>query len=411
MAWYSPILWYDPIMFQRILDLSAILSRKSLFLFGPRQTGKTTYIKSRFPDAMYVDLLDTRVQHQLLVSPHRLSEIIAARRAMRSSDASEPMLIVIDEIQKVPALLDEVHRHIESHDHARFVLTGSSARKLLRSGVNLLGGRAKRVRFHPIRTPERTGTDVSWRTALQWGGLPSILLSDDRRSDLLDYVGLYLQEEIRNEALARSLATFSRFLDVAATTNTEQVVYQSIASDVGVSAPTVVSYYEILEDTLVGERLMPYRRGIKRKSVAAPKFYFFDTGVFHALMRRWNVAPHSAEFGTALEQLVHNEIRAYLDITHREECSLFFWRTQSGIEVDFVVETESGELVAIEVKATRNVTPRHLKPLRRMAEEPEFTLRRRIVACTEPTPRLTDDGILILPIPEFLDMLWSGEMF
>ncbi len=398
-------------MFERTLDLRAILDSKSLFLFGPRQTGKTTYLKSRFPDAMYVDLLDTRVQQQLIVSPYRLPELIAAHRALHPSGAAGPLLVVVDEIQKVPALLDEVHRHIERHPDDRFVLTGSSARKLLRSGVNLLGGRARRVRFHPIRAPERTATDLTWRAALQWGGLPSILLSDDRRSDLMDYVGLYLQEEIRNEALTRSLATFSRFLSAAATTNAEQVVYQSLASDVGVSAPTIVSYYEILEDTLIGERLMPYRCGLKRKSVASPKFYFFDTGVFHALMNRWDVADHTLEFGTALEQLVHNELRAYLDTMHRQECSLFFWRTQSRIEVDFVVEIDGKELAAIEVKSTENVTSKHLKPLRAMAQEPNFSFRRRILVCTEPRPRLTEDGILILPIPDFLDLLWSGEMF
>jgi predicted AAA+ superfamily ATPase len=392
-------------VFDRILSLETTLAEKSVFLFGPRQTGKSTYLRQRFPDALFIDLLDTRLQLALVREPSRLHEMVEAERRLRGTTQ---LLVVIDEIQKAPLLLDEVHRHIESHPGDRFVLTGSSARKLRRGGVNLLAGRARRFRFSGIVHPERSSMNIPLEEALQWGGLPRVLLAQDKRGELRDYVDLYLREEIQAEGITRSLATFSRFLELAATTNTKQVAYRSLSNETGVSSQTISDYYQVLEDTLVGERLAPFRKGAKRKPVATPKFFFFDIGVTHHLLGRFEIQPHTSEFGETLEHFVYTELNAYLAY-RGDDMKLYFWRSQSNQEVDFVIELPDKRIYALEVKATASVARKHLQGLVRMGEDPDFRFAGKFLVALEPMARLIDD-ILILPLADFTQRLWSHRL-
>ncbi|OFZ78671.1 MAG: hypothetical protein A2583_07145 [Bdellovibrionales bacterium RIFOXYD1_FULL_53_11] len=392
-------------MFDRILDLSSTLKIKSLFLFGPRQTGKTTYLGKQFGNALNINLLHSQKQLELLGHPHRLREIIKTFKPANNQDGR---LIIIDEIQKIPALLDEVHLHIEEYKNDRFILTGSSARKLKKTGINLLGGRARMHRLEPIVHPERKKQDISWRKSLQWGGLPAVLLSENPANELYDYIDVYLNEEIKAEALVRSLPAFSRFLEIAAANNAEQVVYDAIASDVGgISAVTIKEYFQVLEDTLVGSRLHAFQKTVKRKPVSSPKFYFFDTGIANTLLKRNDIMEKTPEYGQALEHLVYCELRAFVSYRIPKRYELFFWRTQSRHEVDFILLNPDQEITAIEVKAASNVTDRHLAGLRAIKQETGIKIIHSIIVCNESSPRTTEDGIQILPVEQFLDFLWS----
>ncbi len=395
-------------MFERILNINPILQRKSLFLLGPRQTGKSTFLKKYFPNNLYINLLNTELHQDLLKRPHHIKEIINAYK--HQHDSNSGTTIIIDEIQKIPELLDEIHDHIQNNEQDRFILTGSSARKIKKAGINLLGGRAKMQQFFSLIAPERKTKSVSWQEALQWGGIPSILLSSNKRSDLLDYINIYINEEVKAEGLVRNLPSFSKFLDIAATTNTEQIVYESIASDVSVSAVTVKEYYQILEDTLIGHRLYPFSKSIKRKSVVSPKFYFFDTGVANALLRHFELKTDTPEYGHALEHFIYCELQAFISY-NEPEGQLFFWRTHTKSEVDFIFQDKNHNLFAIEVKATENVTDKHLKGIRAFAEEKQLPIKHKIVVCLEPMTRQTTDKILITPVKNFLENLWIGKLF
>ncbi len=377
--------------YQRILDLGTLLKHRSLFLFGPRQTGKTTYLHDRYPNARFVDLLDARTFRELSARPELL----------RLSLKPDETLIVIDEIQKLPALLDEVHLLIERHKSLRFILTGSSARKLYQKSTNLLAGRALTVRMHPLVSPEVEFHELDKR--LQFGGLPSVLTSPIPHEDLAAYVGTYLKEEIQAEGLARRIELFSRFLEVAALSNSELLNFTQIASDAAVPSRTVQNYYRILEDTLLGYQLSPFRKTPNRKAVATAKFYFFDVGVAHALVGREVVRPRTSEYGRALEHLIFLELRAYLDYT-RNRAPLSFWRTHTKHEVDFLV----GDAVAIEVKAKERVGEQDLRGVRALAEE--LSLSRQIVVSNEMWRRTTVDQIEIFPVEEFLRELWNGNV-
>lgn len=378
-------------LYQRVLDLKTLLSHRSLFLFGPRQTGKTTYLREHYPTARFVDLLDARTFRELSARPELL------RLSLTPGDT----LVVIDEIQKLPALLDEVHLLIERDKALRFILTGSSARKLYQKSTNLLAGRALTVHLHPLVSPEVEFRDLD--TRLQRGSLPAVLGSPIPHEDLAAYVGTYLKEEIQAEGIARRIEAFSRFLEVAALSNGELVNFAQIASDAAVPSRTVQNYYRILEDTLLGYQLPPFRQTLTRKAVATPKFYFFDVGVAHALVRRENVQPRTGEYGKALEHLIFLELRAYLDYT-RNRAILSFWRTHAQQEVDFLV----GSALAIEVKAKEHVTERDLRGMRALASD--LPAVRKIVVCNELWRHTTDDQIEILPVEEFLRELWSGTV-
>lgn len=404
--------------FLRILDFSKVLQRKSVFLFGPRQVGKSTYLREKFKTALYINLLNLNTQRELMANPERLREMITEYRknilqskSKKSNNGTvTSAVIIIDEIQKMPILLDEIHNHIENFKEDRFILTGSSARKLKKHGVNLLGGRAHQINFSAIVYPERNDAGITWKKVLQWGSLPSILLSEDPKEDLQDYVNLYLKEEIKEESLVRSLASFSSFLDMAATVNGQQLVYESLSSDVGVSAVTIKEYFQILEDTLMAERLPAYRKGTRRKIHLTPKFYFFDTGVANTLLNRFNIKEKTPEFGVAFEQLIYIEIRSYINIYSRNNLSLFYLRTYDKQEIDFIVENQETKIWAIEAKGSSNVDDKQLKAIRSLEEE-GLKMQAKIVVTSGGVARTTKDGIDILPIDIFLQRLWSKKIF
>ncbi len=386
-------------MYRRFLDLPTLAAARSFFLLGPRQTGKSTLLRASFPDALFLDLLDAQTFRSLAASPVLIGDRARALKGRRR-------VVIVDEIQKMPELLDEIHRLMELDKTLRFILTGSSARKLRTRGRNLLGGRAGLVRMHPIVYPE-LGT-VSprrpWTDLLRWGGLPSVLDSETPKEDLQAYVGLYLQEEIRAEGLARSVPNFSRFLETAAAMNGEILNFTKIGNDAQLSPRTVRDYFQILQDTLIGDLLPPFQRTRSRKAVTTEKFYFFDVGVTNALVERWVVSPRTPEYGRVLEHLVEREVRASIDYL-RSDRHLFFWRSLSRMEVDFVVAEGQKPVVAIEVKASRSVSPQDLKGLRAFGED--WPRVRKIVVSLESHPRTTEDRIEILPVEQFLSRLWD----
>ena len=353
----------------RALDLAGLAKRKSLFLFGPRQTGKTALVRNALPGAKVYDLLDGDVFRTLSHRPSRLSEEL------------EPgdKLVVLDEIQKLPVMLDEVHRLIEQRN-IRFVLTGSSARKLRRGGTNLLGGRAPSRTLHPF-TYRELGTEFVLDRALDRGLLPSIYFSTNPREDLGAYVGNYLKEEI------------------AALCNGNMLNFSQVASDAQVPVSTVREYFHILEDTLVAQPLPAWTRTRTRKAIGTAKHYFFDIGVVRHLQHRTGLARRSPEFGEAFESYIFHELRSYIDYV--EAMPLAYWRSASNFEVDFVL----ADTTAIEVKAKDPVGDRDLRGLRALREE--SLLKHYVVVSLEQRPR-TVDGIRILPWIDFLERLWEG---
>ncbi|MGE3842363.1 MAG: ATP-binding protein [Vicinamibacterales bacterium] len=378
-------------MYRRCLSVRDLVAARSLFLLGPRQTGKSTLLRQTFPEARYVDLLEANTFRELSGYPETL----------RQSLSPSETLVIIDEVQKLPLLLDEVQALIDRNASLRFILTGSSARKLRRGHANLLAGRAWFARLHPLVSPEVDYQRLTRR--LNVGGLPAVFDAAQPHEDLRAYVGGYLKEEIRAEGLVRSTESFSRFLEVAALTNGHLLNFTSVSNDTGIPARTVREHYQMLEDTLVGFQLQPFRRARKRKPVGTSKFYFFDVGVANALMRRGEIHPGSELFGAALEHQVFLELRAYLDY-RRLDRPLTFWRTHTGYEVDFLV----GEDVGIEVKAGRRVSPRDMRGLQALTEETALTTR--IIVSTEPHERTTDDGIRVLPVMTFFERLWADEL-
>jgi predicted AAA+ superfamily ATPase len=369
----------------RLLDLRTLLQRKSHFLLGPRQTGKTTLIRQSLPGVPVYDLLDSAVYLALSRNPAQLGEEIGARTK----------LVAIDEIQRLPELLNEVQRLIESRG-IRFLLTGSSARKLRRGGVNLLGGRARTKYLHPLTFPE-LGEQFSLARAVERGTIPSIYFSDDPAADLDAYAGTYLQQEVVAEGATRNAPAFSRFLRVAGLCNGAIVNFTKVAGDAQVPRTTVYEYFEILKDTLVLFELPAWRHSIRRKPVMSSKYYFFDVGVASTLQGRL-VRSGTPEFGAALETYIMHELRAYSD--YRSGEALAFWRSKSGFEVDFIL----GDHTAIEVKAASHVSGHDLRSLRALADD--RTLKRSLCVCLEARPRSVD-GVQIVPWREFLTALWS----
>ena len=383
----------DTTALPRRLDLARDLSSRSVFLFGPRQTGKTTCLRRRFPGSPWFNLLRGDVFLRLSREPGRLRAELAA-----DSGAADP--VIIDEIQKLPSLLDEVHDLIESRG-LRFVLAASSPAKLRRGGVNLLGGRARTRRLFPFVSAEVPGWDLL--RAINVGGIPSVYFSSEPIEDLRAYCGSYLQIEVQAEGLVRGIEPFSRFLTAAAVSRGQPIVFERLAADAAVPPRTVREYFQVLQDTLVATLLQPFTpRGPRRKPASRAKLYFFDVGVANLLAGVTRIEAGSPTFGLALEQLVFCELSAWLSYA-RDPRPLTFWRTADGSEVDFVV----GETSAIEVKATSAVTRRDLTGLRRLADE--TLLAERIVVCRESAARVVE-GIRILPVMEFLRRLWDGEL-
>ena len=375
----------------RQLDLMEALARKSCFLFGPRQTGKSMLIRETLPPATPIyNLLDHRLWLDLNANPARMREELEAKDLR---DA----IVVVDEIEKLPALLDEVHLLIETRG-LRFLLTGSSARKLRRSGVNLLGGRARSRHLHPFSWRE-LGKDFDLIKALNHGLIPSIYGSDDPAEDLRAYLGSYLKEEIMAEGFTRNVPAFARFLEVAAACSGRMINKTEVANDAKVPRTTVNEYFEILKDTLIGYELPAWKHSQKRKAIETAKFYLFDVGVARAIQKLPPLVPRSPDFGDALEHYLFHELMTWID-TRRPGLELHYWRSTSQFEVDFIL----GDHTAIEVKAASSVSPRDLKGLKALAEE--GLMKHLILVCQEPTPRKIGD-ILVLPWQVFLERLWG----
>lgn len=392
-----------PRVYPRTLSLADALKRKSVLFLGPRMTGKSTLLRESLPGALTVDLLEPRTFRELSAQPERLEERV---RAFVSTTRSPGIpTVVVDEVQKIPELLDLVHRLIEIFPKVRFVLTGSSARRLRRHHVNLLGGRLRPTRLFPLTTHELPGHD--YRKLLRWGGLPSVLTSQAPAEELRDYVGTYLREEIQAEGLTRSLGAFSRFLETAAQCNGEQVIFSNVANDCQLPARTVRDHFQVLDDTLVGTLLPAFQGTAVRKAMASAKFFFFDVGVANALVQRWDARAGTPEYGKCLEHLVFCELTAALSYG-RSERQLHYWRSLSKFEVDFVIAHGEKAEVAIEVKSSRNVTAKDLRGLTAFAED--VPKARRILVSEESARRTTAEGIEIWPAGEFFRALWADEI-
>ncbi|MDR2679289.1 MAG: AAA family ATPase [Tannerella sp.] len=365
---------------------------ESIFLWGARQTGKSTLLKQLFPDALWFDLLLTGDYERLVKNPGLVREMISANPSIS--------LVVIDEIQRLPELLNEIHWLIVNKG-IRFVMSGSSPRKILHSGANLLGGRALRYELYPLTSSEIPDFDLF--RAVNNGLLPKHYDTPNAKKLLSAYIGSYLRDEIATEARLRNIAVFSRFLEIAALTNGETVNYTNIAVDAGVSVPTVKSYFQILEDTLLGRYLPPFQKRPKRRVIMAPKFYLFDVGIVNILLNRGKIEIGTELFGKSFEHFIYEEIYAhsrYSDLNY----PLAYWRTASQLEIDFVLGDHE---VAVEVKATSEVRHRHLKGLKAFAEE--YPVKKSIIVSNDPYPRMVDE-VLILPWQIFLQQLWQGEI-
>ena len=382
-------------MFKRNLQLPP-LGAETFFLWGPRQTGKTTLLKSAYPDAFWIDLLKADEYRRYLTNPEYLRQELLWQEGRP--------FVVIDEIQKVPALLDEVHGLHENRG-INFALCGSSARKVKKDGVNLLGGRAISYELFGLVSSE-IGEDWDLLRVINYGYLPRIYLASRPERMIRSYVADYLKQEIAAEGLVRNLPVFSRFLDNAALADAELVNFSTIARDCGVSGQTVKGYFDILVDTLLGRWLPAYTRRTKRRVISSPKFYFTDVGIVNFLTKRGKLQPGSELFGKAFENWCFHEICAYNSYMELFT-ELTYWRLASGIEVDFIINDME---IGLESKATQNVRPDYLKDLRALKQEyPQ--IKKRYLICLEDKPRKTDDGIDILPATIFAKKLWQKEIF
>ena len=368
------------------------LGKESAFLWGARQTGKSTLLNAVYPEAPYFDLLLANEYDRFLRNPSLLREILEV------TPAGSP--VILDEIQRLPSLLNEIQWMIVNRKR-QFILSGSSPRNIMRSGGNLLGGRAARYELYPLVYKEIPDFDLL--RALNNGLLPRHYLAKNADKLLSAYTGSYLRDEIITEAKIRNIGSFSRFLEMASFSNGEIVNYSNIAADCGVSAPTVREYFQILEDTLIGRFLPSYQKKPKRRVILSPKFYYFDVGIANYLLKRGRVTIGSESFGHAFEHFIYHEIYSH---THYSDLNypLSYWRTASQIEVDFILGDHE---VAVEVKSTEMVNPRHLSGLKSFAEE--YNVKKLILVSNDPSPRKVGK-ILIMPWKYFLDQLWDGRL-
>ena len=362
---------------------------KSAFLWGPRKTGKSYWLNQNYPDSVKIDFLKSDV----------FSEYATRPSLIRERYASCTGTIVIDEVQMVPGILNEIHWLIEN-SKLSFILTGSSPRKLYRSHANLLGGRAWRFTMEPLTLQETSGFDIE--AIMVSGLLPPHYLAEDPLPELRAYVGDYLKEEISNEARIQNIPSFAEFLRVAAVTSGELLNYTNVAREAGVSAKTVRGYFQILEDTLLGFRLQPWKKSKLRRMIETEKFYLFDVGVSNFLSRR-SPKIGTPEFGKSFEHYILMELKARKAYAN-PDMDISYWRTASGYEVDFILGNME---TVIEVKSGKvhDGDLRHIRALRE-----DYTVKNSIAVCLESIPRKTHDGIEILPWQNFLEKLWGGEI-
>ncbi len=337
-------------MFNRLLKLNKT-NQKSFFLFGPRGTGKTNWVKKHFPEALYIDLLKHRDFIFLQTDPSRLETMVLAHPSPWT---------IIDEVQKVPALLDEVHRLIEHHQQC-FILTGSSSRQLKRGSANLLAGRALTYHMHPLTATE-IGEPFDLSKALTYGLLPSSYLEADPKYYLESYAATYLREEVMQEGMVRNIGAFNRFMEIASFSQGCQLNLSNLAREVGVSRKVIASYFEILEDLLIALQVPLFTKRAQRSLTQHPKFYYFDTGVFRQLRPKGPLDTPEEIGGAAVETLFLQHLRAVIDY-YRLDLSIYFWRTVTGIEVDFVLYGEKG-LFAFELKSKQYIERKDFSALR-----------------------------------------------
>lgn len=379
-------------MYKRLFDVKSKLD-EGMFLFGARQTGKSTLLKERFKGEIYYDLLDPELRKFFKRNPNALKEAL--------KDKPSGTLVIIDEIQKVPELLDIVHSLMVDNG-LWFILSGSSARKLKKSGANTLGGRAIPETLYPLVWPEVT--DFQLDRAVQNGMIPRHYMVEDATKRLKGYVEVYLNEEIREEGEVRELDAFERFMEIAAISDGEILNYSNIASDCGVSVKTVQSYFQILYDTLIGYEIPAYRKTVKRKIVQAPRFYYFDVGLANYLMGRYFLKRGTDDYGHAFEHLVIQEIIAYKGYNDKKEI-ISYWRTYDKKEVDVVIGDAK---VAIEIKSSEQIKTKHKAGLRAFREEhPDCRL---ILVSLEVVTRTSED-IEMIYVLDFFKKLWGGEIF
>ncbi len=361
------------------------------FLLGPRGTGKTLWAREQFKDALVVDLLDPATHRELVARPERLEELVAGNRDCKQ--------VVIDEVQKAPQLLEVVHKLIEEKTGQQFILTGSSARKLRRAGVNLLGGRALNLSMHPYMAAE---LDAKFDLAkvLRIGMLPVVWGSSEPTKTLAAYNGLYLREEVQQEGLVRDVGAFARFLEAMSFSHGSVLNLSGVSRDCGVKRKTCEGYVQILEDLLLGFKVNVFTKRAKRELAAHPKFYYFDAGVFRANRPGGPLdAPEEIE-GGALEGLIAQHLRAWCDYSEGEH-NLFYWQTRSQVEVDFVIYGESG-LYAFEVKNSGRIRPEDLRALKSFGDDYPRSQRFLLYRGNE---RILKDNILCIPCEEFLRKL------
>lgn len=374
-------------MYKRTLNLNKLLTKKSHFLFGPRSTGKTTLIHEQIKNAEVFDLLDRDIYRRLISKPSLLEKV------------DQTKIIVIDEIQKIPFLLDEVHRLIQKHN-TKFLLTGSSARKLKNGATNLLAGRAWQAHLLPLTSREIDNFNLE--QYLIRGGLPHVYDSNDFKIELLEYLSLYLREEIASEALTRNIEAFSQFLDLIGLSNGSEINYQSFASDCGVSLNTIKNYFEILNDTLIGYPLEAFVKTKKRKAITRSKYYLFDIGVVNSINDIGELSEKTNLFGNAFEHFIINEVRAYLLYNKINE-TMFYWRSTAKHEVDLII----GNKLAIEIKSSKRTKEKDLKGLRTLREE---GLISKYILVNFDEIEQSHDGISSMPWFKFLDRLWNNTL-
>jgi len=376
------------VFIQRYLDLNTLLAKSSFFLFGPRLSGKSKLIATQLAhDAFVINLLKSSIFIELSAHPERLEAMIKAQ---------DKKLIVIDEVQRLPWILNEVHWLIEEEGY-RFLLTGSSGKKLKKSGTNLLAGRARVAHLFPLTFME-LGERFDLMHYLNYGGLPKVYLSDEPVEELNTYVDIYLREEIQAEAFVRKLMSFLKFLEIAALTNGQILNFSNIASDIGLPVSSVREYYLLLEDTFIGFLVPPFLGTSKRQALQSSKFYLFDLGVSHTLAGLTALDPKTERFGYAFEHFIALELRAYLHYK-RLQSKLMHFRSRHGDEVDFII----GNQLAIEVKTSTQVKDKYLKGLQRFQEEQ--VVQQYILVSFDPIDKKIGD-ISCMHWSSFLKKLW-----
>jgi predicted AAA+ superfamily ATPase len=363
------------------------IPQESFFLFGPRGTGKSTWLKQNFPEAVWIDLLKPDILRTYSARPERLEEVVLG---------SKQKVIIIDEVQKIPELLSVVHSLIEQKLGRQFILTGSSARKLKRTGVNLLAGRAILRRLHPFMAVE-LGKDFDLKNALQFGLVPLIISSPNPVDVLNTYIDLYLREEVKAEGLVRNIGNFARFLEVISFSHGSILNINNIARECAVSRKLIDGYLSVLEDLLLCFSLPVFTKRAKRTTVSHPKFYYFDAGIFNNLRAQGPLDSSDEIAGMAMEGLVAQHLRAWNDY-QGAPYSLYYWRTRHGVEVDFIIYGAKG-FWAIEVKNSKQIYPKNVRSLTYFCNDYPEAIPLLLYRGSE---RLKIKNILCLPVEDFL---------